>query len=408
MILNYTDFIIENHNYNLILESDIKYSEDVKNILKNIDNKIADQLLKMEDNDYGTKINYFDLSDNEGYLSFSTENFIDKLKEEEENTEFVMFRGRNGGWLKHKDVNNFLFNELNYTPEGDPYQPQPDEVGEVVDKAVSEESGKTWLYVIFSGNKSKKGVYNENKIEYIDKNVFIWGDESRQQMKIGKTIKKLLDKVNFNYDENDITEFTNLFKSAIKQKIYKFKFFEVVNGSDIAEYYDVNNYYDSDSGELGNSCMKSVDDEFFDIYVLNPQKVSLAILKHPERSSKITGRALVWKLDSGEFFMDRIYTAYESDVYLFKEFAKYKKWNVKAINDSSIPESVISPTGDIKPISNIQVSIEDHDYYYYPYMDSLKYYSPEKNVLTTRNLSNQGYDQTILLEETEGSYIYPP
>jgi hypothetical protein len=37
-------------------------------------------------------------------------------------------------------------------------------------------------------------------------------------------------------------------------------------------------------------------------------------------SDKIKGRAILWKTDKG-MFMDRIYTAHDSDLNLFKEFA---------------------------------------------------------------------------------------
>jgi hypothetical protein len=45
-------------------------------------------------------------------------------------------------------------------------------------------------------------------------------------------------------------------------------------------------------------------------------------------SDKIKGRAILWKTDKG-MFMDRIYTAHDSDLNLFKEFATKSNFGLK-------------------------------------------------------------------------------
>ena len=95
----------------------------------------------------------------------------------------------------------------------------------------------------------------------------------------------------------------------------------MVQGESIAYWYNYKNYLDR-SGSLGNSCMSNVDDEYFDIYMSNSDVCKLLILKSQENPNKIVGRALLWTLTGGEKYLDRIYTIKDSDIELFKDYAK--------------------------------------------------------------------------------------
>ena len=114
----------------------------------------------------------------------------------------------------------------------------------------------------------------------------------------------------------------------------RFQYFETITGDDIAYWYNYSNYKER-SGTLGSSCMSNVEDYYFDIYTSNPDTCSLVILKSQEDDSKIVGRALLWTLTSGKKFMDRIYTIKDSDVQLFRDWAKENGWYSKYYNNSS-------------------------------------------------------------------------
>jgi hypothetical protein len=63
---------------------------------------------------------------------------------------------------------------------------------------------------------------------------------------------------------------------------------------------------------------------------------------------KISGRAIIWTLDDGMVFMDRVYTVNDSDVELFKMYAKQKGWAYKYGQNSMESESIIYKDETIK------------------------------------------------------------
>ena len=112
-----------------------------------------------------------------------------------------------------------------------------------------------------------------------------------------------------------------MFKATVEahSKILKF-----VSGKEIVYYYNCENYT-KQGGTLGGSCMNSPSKGvYLNIYVNNPDKVKMLVLYPEDVRDKIIGRALVWTLEdpSGRMYMDRIYTANDSDQYLFIEYAK--------------------------------------------------------------------------------------
>jgi hypothetical protein len=129
---------------------------------------------------------------------------------------------------------------------------------------------------------------------------------------------------------------------------------------------------------------------YFDIYVKNPEVCQLLILKSDDNKDKIKGRALVWKLTDGTYYMDRIYTINDSDRLLFLDYARLKK--IQYSYDSN------------KIGENIEVQLGNHGYYNkYPYMDTFLAYSPSKNMLSDDDTlwPSSGY---YLLQETDGGY----
>ena len=211
----------------------------------------------------------------------------------------------------------------------------------------------------------------------------------RTEMKIGRWVKRLLTEVHkASVPDSKIEEFVNIYKSIVDGG--DLGNFELVSGEDIRKWYLSSNY-EIVRGQLGNSCMRYTDCQtYFDIYVKNPEVCQLLILKSDDNKDKIKGRALVWKLTDGTYYMDRIYTINDSDRLLFLDYARLKK--IQYSYDSN------------KIGENIEVQLGNHGYYNkYPYMDTFLAYSPSKNMLSDDDTlwPSSGY---YLLQETDGGY----
>jgi hypothetical protein len=60
---------------------------------------------------------------------------------------------------------------------------------------------------------------------------------------------------------------------------------------------------------------------FMKLYADNPDKISMVVLLH---DNKLAGRALIWKLDDGSTYLDRIYYQFDSDINLIYEWVTEK------------------------------------------------------------------------------------
>lgn len=396
MHTKYKDFLKES----LILESEVVFSKNFKKVLSEIDHPISDKLKDVENKDLDTRNNFFDVSlDDNSKISFMPDSKGQKIMNYEE--KYYRFNGNDGGWLKNKPVNQHLFDKLGYSyEEGEsPYNPNSSELGKEVSSVVSEKSGNTYIYLKF---KNGEGVYNLNKLSKQDPEKIIW-NKSRQEIKAGKGVKAILKSNGINIDPKKLEEFVNLFKSSIDKLDDKFRFFSLVKEDEIAYWYDDANYYDRSQGKLGGSCMSDVDSDFFEIYTTNEDVCQMVIYKSPDDEDLILGRALLWTLTNGKKFMDRIYTNYDSDVDLFKEYAKKNGWYTKQKNTyNNYNNYLVSPNGELSDDAlstregSISVKIKQIYYDQYPYMDTLKYYD-EYNTLSSYERSGD-----IELEGTDG------
>jgi hypothetical protein len=96
--------------------------------------------------------------------------------------------------------------------------------------------------------------------------------------------------------------------------------FSIVSGKDIKKYYIYDSYF-RQTGELGNSCMRSYDKtHVIDFYAKN-SNFKLLIIKAGETDT-IMGRALLITTTESEVFMDRIYTVDTKVINLFHTYAK--------------------------------------------------------------------------------------
>ncbi len=198
-------------------------------------------------------------------------------------------------------------------------------------------------------------------------------------------------KNDYELTDADIEKFVNEYVSYVKySKADETSIIKEVKGEDIRKWYNRENYQ-SDIGKLGNSCMSHEDcGEYFDIYTNNTDSVSLLILNN--KNDKLVGRALLWKLDSGEFFMDRVYTSNDSDDNIFINYAIEKGYLYRNTPSSGFKYFINSK--EIDP-GTISVTLDEAYFDSYPFMDTLCYLNGDQ-------LNNTGGNRTF--KDTEGNW----
>jgi len=189
-----------------------------------------------------------------------------------------------------------------------------------------------------------------------------------------------------------VEDFTNAYKSAWDMMNDAFLKFDIVSGYDIAKWYHEDTY-ESDDSTLGGSCMRyDYCSEFFGIYTENSDVVKLVILYSDKDGNVkdgkfvgkyIKGRALLWKTNQGDMFMDRIYTNNDSDVELFKQFAEKEGWWCKKVQNSNNTFTAQRGSALKDPTYTVDLQWADHEYY--PYVDTLSYF--RLNELDSRDAS---------------------
>jgi hypothetical protein len=209
-----------------------------------------------------------------------------------------------------------------------------------------------------------------------------WTDEKiRTKHKIGKWVTHIYKDVykTQEFTPSQIEEFSNAYK-ATYDAIDIPPQFVILKGDDIKWGYLESNYAEG-KGTLANSCMRySYCQKYFDIYTENEDVCSLLVLK--DSDNKVKGRALLWVLDDGDLYMDRIYIANDSDKYLFVEWAEENKYRQYSDDNDS---------------KTVDVGKSQYDYY--PYMDTFISFNTEDSYLTS-----DGGSDCIKLQDTQGGY----
>jgi len=393
MIKRYLDFI--NESLELLFESNVVYSNNFRKVVGKIEHPLAKAILEIENQDHPVRNNYLDIN----LKSNDKLGFIPDRKAQEilgDTKVYVNFVGSGGGWLRNKEVNQSLFDKLGYTYEEgtNPYDASSNEVGEVIAEVISDTSGKKYAWVKFPNGQ---GVYNAEKLRIVDnKEKALWS-KGRQEIFVGRGIRALLTSAGVQFLDKDLEEFVNLYKATVDKMNDRFQYFESIKGQEIGHWYHYSNYKER-QGSLGSSCMSNVKSEYFDIYMSNPDVCELVILKSDDDDSLIVGRALLWTLRDGKKFMDRIYTSKDSDVQLFKDWARENGWYTKQYNSSTDSGRAIAPDGSQVDLGTLTVNIKTGMYEAYPYLDTLKYFKPREGTLSNRRTGGDEYT----LEDTGG------
>lgn len=219
------------------------------------------------------------------------------------------------------------------------------------------------------------------RVEYVMANgLDPFDDKSgRIHIKVGRIVSKLFNKqlLEQYVMDSDIEYFVNQYKAFFDRSNKKIV---VVEGEDIRKYYLDRNYDGPDQGTLWRSCMRYRDrQQFLDLYVKNPEKVKmLVMLNNRDGADRVMGRALLW--ESVEDFngnklkvMDRIYTIFDSDVLIFKKWARDNGYINKAYQNAKTQN--IFEVDNQEIIMDLKVVLPNHQLDTYPYLDSFQFYN---------------------------------
>lgn len=233
-----------------------------------------------------------------------------------------------------------------------------------------------------------------------------WSREGRQDGKTARVIRKVMNQDvvdHLRITDTHYEKFSNYVASYVgvngdgdggSDPVYRIA---VCNGELIPLYYNQDAYARDAGGNLVNSCMRHVDENYFDIFSKNPDTVSLIVLLDAEH--KVHGRALLWKTDQG-LCMDTVYSA-DSLKSVFINFAKANGISYKSNHSCHWSEFDLSGEGKNNNPKRVTAQLNRFDLYYYPYMDTMMYVC-----MVTGRISNHssGFSDYRTLRCTDGSF----
>jgi len=212
-----------------------------------------------------------------------------------------------------------------------------------------------------------------------------WSKENRQNIKIGRGLKRIVKNLGMQYvTDVQVEELTNKLKA-----FSGLGSFRTVKGSNIKDWYHEDTYHDK-SGTLNDSCMRySSCQSYFDIYTSNKECQLLILINDNE----LLGRALLWKHESG-MYLDRIYGT-DATIERFKRYAKTHGFNHKKRQSFEDKTTWVSPNGkDFEKTFKIHL---DAQFSEYPYMDTFSF--TDKYGYISNNNEHGEYE----LNDTDGA-----
>jgi hypothetical protein len=413
-MLKYGDFILEKVICDLLLESKIEFSKQFLEILSSIKHPIAKDIISLQSQDKRVNYNYIDVNTKTNdEITFIQDARAQRIIKEGEE----IYQIDNGLHLKidnfksdaGRDQNAKIYNLLGF----DINQAKKAGEGEKIKilGKVPSPFDPTKIYVLYQSitDPEKKAVININHIsEASDVSQKLW-TTNRNPLKIGRFITAMLTLVDNKYTDSEKEKFVSEWKSVLGVMNDEFSKFGILERGELVKFYHFDNYESCD-GTLGNSCMSEADPDWLDIYSRNPDVCKLVVkwsdngtlVNGEYRAKTIVGRALLWKTEQGDMFMDRIYTIDSSDEELFKKFAEKNDWWCKSAQNSRRNFDAVKGHQKKEPIYTVQLSTGYDDTY--PYVDTLSYLNTD-----TGKLSNDSgtISADRILNDTEGGFEDP-
>lgn len=217
-----------------------------------------------------------------------------------------------------------------------------------------------------------------------------------QNMKVGRIVSKLFSNEKLStlgVKSSHIEHFVNSYKSWYDKNKLTFR---IIEGEEIRDWYDQDNYSTLSKGTLWNSCMRHKERlKFLDLYCKNPGIQLLILISKEDGIEKLRGRALLWNnVEPTDFYnqipgeikvMDRIYSILDSDVILFKNWA-YENSYIHKLEQNSKSHLFFYNKNEILKLS-LKVKLEKTSFRYYPYLDTFCYFSDYSGQLTNDNFN---------------------
>jgi hypothetical protein len=389
-MIKYDQFIKESQIYKLILEGQMVFSRKFIELINNIYIRTEDQIIKNlimdifenENRFVDISANYIDISDDPKMVWFTPD---EKIKDDE-----ILYRLKRtapAGILSSNNDYNILKNlgieeHIEYIDINILY-----EFDFKVLKKIKSDLYSSFLFFLIQLDNGNKALFYTNK-EYQDPILRSKSlSNSKTKIRFGRFLNAFLQAIGRKYSSATIEKFVNLFQSEVELENNAMSFFKVVKGNEIKKWY-LSSSYAANSGQLGNSCMRySKCQSYFDIYINNPDVCNLLIY---EKDGKLLGRALVWTLEDGRKYMDRIYTIKDNLDILFIRWAD----DNKVIYETNTTKTVrLKYTMEIKFIIDEELE--------FPYMDTFYFYKPQEGYLTNKE---KNIDRPYLtLDNTDGS-----
>lgn len=209
----------------------------------------------------------------------------------------------------------------------------PDEICEVNSTGFILHSSNDKDVHIFTLNRSK-AIKIVNKLQKLDNLPYseraIFTKETvfnnLEQTKIGRLVKRFTGSL---FTDTQIESFVSLFNAkTLDLGCYKT---EVVSGKDIGKWYNKTSYTRDYHGPLHNSCMAHSNLGHQWRFYENHPNVKMVILT---MGGSLHARALVWTLNTGEKYLDRIYYTTETEKKMVLGWADEQ--NIKLRYDNAI------------------------------------------------------------------------
>jgi hypothetical protein len=390
----FSDFKFNSLLESLLLESKLVFSNKLQNLMNSLpESRIKNELLQVikSGKDLTIAQNFFDIHPEKDKIFFVQDRKAQEILGSEALKYQVNQTHRRLTLNKDSDgnyKNQLIFDELGFDSETMDYvKPNQGQVGEILAQTPSKDTpGKT--YVLFKFNGDNYSIYDKEALSVRDDRAEKVWQLTKNPINIGRGIRSILTAAGIQLTDKELEDFVNAYKSSFDIMNDAFLKFDIVSERDIPYWYNHHRYEHGGSSTLGNSCMAGVDSEYFDIYRYNGDVCQLVILYSNVGklqdgkwvSDKIRGRALLWKTDGGDMFMDRIYTNYDSDIDLFKRFAERNGWWYKVDQDSQTYFQVSNGTQTKN--AAYYVTLDEVNFDYYPYVDSLPYLNESDSTIS--------------------------
>ena len=342
-MLEYNNFISERLFESLVNESFIYFTDKFKKVLKKVNNDISDDILSVEKDDVKPDMTFIDLSDKDGYISFSqikkTINSIKKWGEEEDrNSEPIIHNIESG---------DFEFGE--------------------------------------------RGTID---------NVIL--SKSRNEVRIGKLINSLFpDK----YDAKQIEDFVQKFK-AFSEDVKDFELVngeDIRHWYNMGNYKDQEGTLGTSCMRYPN-CedylnIYTENPEVCRLLILkdnedNTKIIGRALIWKLDSISKVNPDT------EPIYFMDRIYVSDVKYMEDFKDYSNKNGWVNRTGTSYSDTKSVTYKKHNYEYV-NMSVSLNKYIFDEYPYMDTFKKINIDEGFLYN---NDERENDCYLLEETDGTY----